>query len=288
MLMSDRRIDVSLIPRYLEYLIQIGVTGAYFHGTTGEGVSIPHEEKKRLTRAWVEARRQLSSGNSTTARAAASFLLIPNVSSCVTADALDHARLCNELAVDAIATLPPFYYRPATPAILTQYLASIAAAAEQTPLLYYHFPEMTHVDFPVREVVDLAIQRIPSFAGLKYTSRDVIQLANLEREFGKRVKVFVGYEESMLSAAANGVNSGICAQFSFRSCVEDFKVIMEKHGSNVEAAREAQARLTQVAHSLASGAGDGSRSFIGNVKRRLASESGLPVGPPLSPILEGK
>lgn len=240
------------------------------HGTTGEGVSLAHEEKKSLTKAWIDARAKASLDHS--------FLLMINVTSCVASETLDHAKYCDEKGVDAIAFLPPFYYRLPSVQHLTKYMSLIASAAPETPLVYYHFPEMTKVDFPLNQLLGHVIEEVPSFTGLKYTCKDIVQLTNIHREFGKRVKLFVGYEESLLAGIAIGLDSGICAQFNFRQCVQNFRDIVENVAGNPEKAADAQSGLAAVAKELASGC------FIANVKRKLSLN--MDVGGPRPPILE--
>lgn len=266
----DSKINPSVIPAYLKYLIEIGVTGAYIHGTTGEGVSLGHEEKKILTKGWMDARSSMTQSDN--------FMIIANVSSCVAHETLDHAKYCSELGVDAIAFLPPFYYRPATPDHLVKYIRMIASAAPVMPLIYYHFPEMTKVDFPLKPLLEKLVHDVPSFAGVKYTSKDVVQLANIQREFGSRIKFFAGYEESLLAAFAVGLNSGICAQFNFKDCVLSYTQIRDNVGKDQGKALKAQEQLAAVAKELAIG------TFIPNVKKKLRQE--LPVGDARPPVFE--
>lgn len=105
-------------------------------GTTGEGVSISLGEKKQLTQAWAEAVRKVTPR----------VTLVINVSSPVVSESKELAAFCNGLeGVDAIATLPSFYYRAANVDQVVAHLADIATAAPNLPLMYYHFPEMTKV-----------------------------------------------------------------------------------------------------------------------------------------------
>ena len=133
---ANGEIALESVPRYLDYLWKIGVKGVYVHGTTGEGVSLNITEKMTLSKRWVEAVRS----------AKLDMLLIINVSSSCAKDTLTHARLCQELKVDGLAVLPPFYYRPTTPDQLVQYFALVGAEAPDVPLFFYHFPAMTGVD----------------------------------------------------------------------------------------------------------------------------------------------
>ena len=268
----DGSVNDSIIGDYVKHLMKIGVKGAYVHGTTGEGVSLAHDEKIKLTKAWIDAcRSSIKSGSDP-------FLLIINVSSNVVSESKEHAKFCNEQGVDGIAFLPPFYYRPANVSQLVQYMKGIASAAPDTPLVYYHFPEMTYVDFPLSDVLSQALSHVPSFTGLKYTNKDIVQLTNIQRDFGSKVKIFVGYEESVASAAAIGIDSGICAQFNFKESVDSFNRIVDNIGKDMGKVHDAQRQMHELASELKSGC------FIANVKAKLSKQ--LDVGTVRPPLFQ--
>lgn len=106
------------------------------HGTTGEGISLSSEEKKLLNKTWQGILLKKYS----------KWLAIFNVSATCVEETLDQARHCEKIGVDAIAVLPPFYYRPASDTELISYLKLVASEAPNTPLIYYHFPNMTQVN----------------------------------------------------------------------------------------------------------------------------------------------
>lgn len=142
---EDGSIDESAVLPYLKYLISIGVTGFYVHGTTGEGVSLSVDEKKVLTKAWAAAIKNVGKSD---------LLLVINVSATCIKEVQEMAKLCQELDVDMIATLPPFYYRPSDVDALVRYMGHIAIAAPDVPLLYYHFPKMTGVNCTLFFIVE--------------------------------------------------------------------------------------------------------------------------------------
>ena len=172
--------------QYVSYLTSIGVTGFYVHGTTGEGLSLNHEEKKKLTENWCSVVKKV----------APQALLIINISSCCVSDTLDHVSMCQKLdEVDAVACLPPIYHRPKDVEDLVKYMNLVSSAAPELPLLYYNFPEMTNVSLSMVEFVGTALKEMPNFAGLKFTSKNMAELADLRRSYGTQVKLFAGYEE---------------------------------------------------------------------------------------------
>ncbi|RWS18362.1 dihydrodipicolinate synthase-like protein [Leptotrombidium deliense] len=127
-------INPSMISSYASHLLKIGVTGVYVHGSTGEGLSLTKDEKLVLTKKWLEV---LGGGNT---------LTIMNVSATCYLESIELAKNFEQIGVDAIAILPPIYYRPKNAADLVKYLKLIADAAPNTPLVYYHIPILTYVN----------------------------------------------------------------------------------------------------------------------------------------------
>lgn len=160
---QDGSIDETAVLPYVKYLVGNGVKGFLVHGSTGEGVSLSIDEKKVLTKAWVAAIRNITSEaksklvggepqvvsgkDAITAeiRDQSDLLLAINVSATCIKEVQELARLCQQLDVDMIATLPPFYYKPSDVDSLVRYMRQIWTAAPDIPLLYYHYPEVTGV-----------------------------------------------------------------------------------------------------------------------------------------------
>ena len=181
--------DYDALKAYLTYLVSLGSTGLWVHGTTGEGLSLTHEEKKKLTRYWCRLKKEV----------APDVTLVINVTSTCLKDTLDHVSFCQSLPeVDAIAVLPSFYYRPADITELVQYVKLVASAAPELPLIFYYNPEKTCVTLSMLDFVSSAIKEVPSFAGIKYAGKNIGELAAIQRIHGKEIQVMVaGGEVSM-------------------------------------------------------------------------------------------
>lgn len=93
-------------------------------------------EKQILTKEWYHKLKALKSD----------IVMVVNVSSTTTHEMLSHARLCQELDVDGIALLPPFYYKPSSISHLVKYVKMIYDAAPSIPIIYYHIPSFTEVN----------------------------------------------------------------------------------------------------------------------------------------------
>ena len=52
---ADGHVDTAVIPRLVDRLLDNGIRGLYVCGSTGEGMSLTHEERKLVAEAYVHA-----------------------------------------------------------------------------------------------------------------------------------------------------------------------------------------------------------------------------------------
>ncbi|CAM9265358.1 unnamed protein product, partial [Ectocarpus fasciculatus] len=159
------------IERYMAYLVQEqACDGAFVNGTSGESMSLSNQERKDILSAWQGARVKLE----------LDFKLIAHVGCNSLSEARDLAEHAQRIGADAIAVMTPNFFKPASASILVEYLAAVASAAPQTPCLYYHFPAVTGVSIPAADIVrlSLASASFPTFAGMKFTSVDMVDYGN--------------------------------------------------------------------------------------------------------------
>lgn len=104
------------------------------HGTTGEGSALSVAERKALAEAWVAA------GKSTKQH------IMIQVGGTAFPDVKELAAHAEKIGADSILTLPELYFKATNEQDLIDYLSEIAAAAPNTPLLYYHIPVWSGVN----------------------------------------------------------------------------------------------------------------------------------------------
>ena len=98
------------IPDYYDFLEKNGITGAFINGSTGEGVSLTSKEKMAVTEQWTARALQRKT-----------VRIINLVGGTSYAECIDHARHSENLAVDAIAIIAPYYFKPASAGQLAEF-----------------------------------------------------------------------------------------------------------------------------------------------------------------------
>ena len=142
------------------FLAGRGIQGVFVAGTTGEWPSLTVTERMHLADAWSTAGPQNGLK-----------VIIHAGHSCLE-DAQALAAHAVGLEADAISTLSPSFLKPSSLETLVDWCAQVAEPAASLPSFYYHIPVLTGLTFPMVDFLQIAPQKIPNFAGIKFTSTD--------------------------------------------------------------------------------------------------------------------
>ena len=248
------RIDEAAIWPYVRFLTDGGADGVFACGTTGEGILLSVEERRRAAVVF---------------RAALRGTLIVHCGAQSTADTCELAAHAVEIGADAVGVIPPPYF-PLDDAALSAHLVAAATACAPLPFFIYAFAARS--GYPVTlDVVARVREAAPNLAGLKVSEAP---WEKVEPYLGLGLPVFVGQEPFIpraLAAGAVGAVSGLAAAFP-----EAVRAVLD----SPDAAGES--RLEALRRAMESSGGP----FIAAVKHVLGSR-GVPVQPDLRPPLNG-
>ena len=202
--------DGSLLLRSIEQQVQIltegRISAAFVCGTTGEGLSLSSAERMQVAERWVRA-------------APASLPIVVQVghSSAVEARAL--AAHAQSIGAAAVAAMAPFFFKPRGVPELVEFCAVVAGGAPKLPFYFYHLPSMTGVSLSMLDLLQQARQRIPTFAGIKYTHNDVMEFQQLLHVAGDDLDVLFGRDEMLLAGLAVGARGAIGSTYNYAAPV---------------------------------------------------------------------
>lgn len=221
-------INFDVIEPYANLLKLKGISAILVNGTSGEGMLLSVEERKRVTEKWSEVCRKLN------------ILLMVQISGCPFVDVVELAKHAASLHVDGVLCLPELYFKPRTIEKLVEYMSDIAVHCPAVPLYYYHIPMFTQVDIPMASFMELARKKIPSFTGIKFTSGD------LEKGIQclKHGQVFLGSDTILTGALALGFTNAIMTSLNINPEIS-LKIISLMEQGRIEDAREQQNILNQ-------------------------------------------
>ena len=186
--------DAAFAP-YVDFLVDGGLDGILALGTTGEGILLSVEERKRAAELFVEAAR-------------GRFQVAVHAGAQTTADTAELARHAATAGADAVAVIGPPYYVLDEEA-LYRHFAAAAEAAGPLPFYLYEFKGRAGYSIPL-SVIERLGDRV---AGLKVSNQP---WEAVEPYLVEGLDVFVGAEslvEQGLAAGAAGAVSGLAAAF---------------------------------------------------------------------------
>lgn len=224
----DGSLNPGLIPAYYQMLKANGITGAFICGSTGEGVSLTLNEKKVIAEAW---------GNCTSNDR--DFRVMMFLGGTCIADCKElavHARNCGLYAVSFTA---PFYFKPANVEMLARSCEEIAASVPDMPFYYYHIPVLTGVSFPMIGLLEAVDERIPNFAGIKYTDEDFMDYLSCLHYKNGKYDILWGRDENMLSALVLGAKGAVGSTYNYAAPLYH-DLINAYHINDLEKARQLQ------------------------------------------------
>ncbi len=195
-------LNVDMIPEYKSRLANNKLTGVFISGSTGEGTSLTIEERMALTEAW------------TTIQDSDLKVMVHVGSNSVKESAILAAHAADNQA-QAIAATGPSYFKPANEAVLVDYMAELASVAPELPFYYYHIPALNQNFLPVVRFLEIAVQKIPNLAGIKYTYEDEMEFQLCRQVANGQLDVLYGRDESLICGLVLGAKGGVGSTYNF-------------------------------------------------------------------------
>ena len=183
---GGRALDTDSVAPLVAFLANGGLDGVLACGTTGEGVLLTVEERRRVTEAFVAA-------------APASFQIAVHAGAQTTGDTVALAAHARDAGAAAVAVIAPPYY-PLGSRELFDHLVAAATACDPLPFYVYEFAARSGYAIPVDVMRQLRKER-GNVAGMKVsdTPFDAVE-PYLEDDWD----VFVGSEPLVRAGMERG------------------------------------------------------------------------------------
>ncbi|MGQ7324081.1 dihydrodipicolinate synthase family protein [Streptococcus suis] len=266
----DEAGDISSerVKALVQYFIDKGVQGLYVNGSSGECIYQSVADRKQI----LEAVMEVAKGKLT---------IINHVACNNLKDSVELARHSEELGVDAIAAIPPIYFRLPEYSIAA-YWNGISAAAPNTDFIIYNIPQLAGVALTPSLYKEML--KNPRVVGVKNSSMPVQDIDTFVSLGGEDYVVFNGPDEQFLGGRLMGAKGGIGGTYG--SMPELFlrlnQLIADK---DLETARQLQATINTIIGKLVSGHGH----MYAVIKEVIRINDGLDIGSvrePLTALIE--
>jgi 4-hydroxy-2-oxoglutarate aldolase len=251
----------------LRRLAEHPLAGFVVLGSTGEFPMLTEVEKERVI--------------GTAREAVTDRLLVAGTGGESTPGAIRLTRRAAELGADAALVITPSYFKSMMkPAALVRHYRAVADGSA-IPVLLYNFPANTGINLDPETVARLAEH--PNIRGIKDSSGNVPQAAEMVRLTPKAFQVMVGSPIALVPAVMLGASGGILAiaNVAPRECCEIWR--LARAGQWAEA-RDVLVRISPLASGISG------RYGIGGLKAAvdlLGYYGGTPRGPLAAPDADG-
>lgn len=218
-------LDLEGIGRLTGFLAEGGVDGLLACGTTGEGMLLSVDERKRVANAFVRARPDR-------------FLVAVHAGAQSTADTVALSAHALGAGADAVAVIAPPYF-PLDGSELFRHFVGAASACDPLPFYVYEFAARSGYMIPIA-VIQRLREEVANLAGIKVSDTP---FDRVEPYLLDGLDVFIGSEPFALQ----GMESGAIGSVSGLASAWPETIAALVH----ERSAEAHARVTQLRDRLA-------------------------------------
>ncbi len=236
---AEGKIDPARFEKLLEWQLQVGVTGFFVCGSSGEGLYQSPAERRIMAETAVK----------TVAGRAA---VMVHVGALTTQEAVELARHAASIGADAVSSIAPVYYQVGFEGMLNHYKA--IGGATELPFFIYHVPHLTGQALTADSASRLL--EIPHLTGLKFTDYAMHQMRWIFEMTGKQLTMLSGPDEMHLPAMVMGAHGAIGTTYNvlpgaFLRLREAF------FAGDIAKAMDLQARCNQVIYAILQAGGLG-------------------------------
>ena len=257
---ADGSVSPDRVRALTRYLLEKGVKGLYVGGSSGECIYQSVAERKTVLENVVAA-------------AEGKLTLIAHVACNNTADSMELAAHAESLGVDAIAAIPPIYFK-LPEASIAKYWNDISSAAPNTDFIIYNIPQLAGVALTLPLLREM--RKNPRVIGVKNSSMAVYDISLFINE---GVLVFNGPDEQLVSGLLTGAVGGIGGTYG--AMPELFLKARDLVLSgDVENACALQAAICRIIEGLCSG----KCNMYAMIKEVLRQQGGPDIGDARAPL----
>ncbi|MHA1368607.1 MAG: dihydrodipicolinate synthase family protein [Promethearchaeota archaeon] len=261
---SDGSVNLDIISNYADFLVRNNVAGVFVNGTTGEGLSLSVDERERIAERWVDNARP-------------NFKVLVHVGHTSLEETRRLARHAADIGAFGIGTIGPLFFKPSNVEDLVNHCSIEAAAAPDTPYYYYHVPSMSGVCLSMIRFLELADEKIPSLAGIKYTYELIWEYNLCLRYKNRKYDMLWGRDEMLLPALTMGARGAIGSTYNIAAPLYN-EIVRAFNDRNLELALKLQQKSIDMIQIFLR-----TKSFISALKH-LLGKFGLDFGRVRSPL----
>ena len=259
---KEGKISVEGVRALCRYYLNTGVKGLYVGGSSGECIYQSVAERKLLLETVMEEVK-------------GKLTVIAHVACNNTADSMELAAHAESVGVDAIASIPPIYFK-LPPYAIAKYWNDMSAAAPNTDFIIYNIPQLAGVALSAPLLKEML--KNPRVIGVKNSSMPTQDIQMWKDE---GAIVFNGPDEQLISGLVMGATGGIGGTYGAMPQLYVKLYDCVKSGE-LEKARQIQNDCCRIIYKMCSTHGN----MYATIKEILRRKDGVDIGSVRAPLAE--
>jgi 4-hydroxy-tetrahydrodipicolinate synthase len=190
---NNEEIEVEGLKSNIDFYIENGVHGLVVGGSTGEFATLHPEELKKIIKVAVD-------------KVNGRVPLLAGTAHCSTRYTVEMSQYAENVGVDGLLIVPPFYSLPSENAIYEHY--SAISNAVNVPIMLYNNPFTSKVDMKPDLITRLS--KLRNVTHVKESSSDITRIWKIRTLTNDKLTVFCGADNLALESFVMGAKGWIC------------------------------------------------------------------------------
>ena len=184
---EDKTVDFETFEKLIEFQIANKTDAIVVCGTTGEASTLSEEEHISVVKFCVE-------------KVAGRVPVISGAGSNSTRHSLNLCKKCEEIGVDGLLIVTPYYNKTTQKGIINHY--KILAESVSLPIILYSVPSRTGLNIEPKTVLELS--KIENIVGIKEASGNISQVVEIASICPKDFYIYSGNDNQILPILSVG------------------------------------------------------------------------------------
>lgn len=184
---SENGININELKKFIEFQIENKIDALVVCGTTGESSTMTKEEKIEVIKCAIE----VSNGR---------VPIIAGTGSNNTAQAIEMSKIAEDLGVDGVLVVTPYYNKTSQLGLIQHYKA--IANSISIPIILYNVPSRTGLNINPETCWELS--KIENIVGIKEASGNLSQVAQIAHLCGDNLHIYSGNDDQAIPICSLG------------------------------------------------------------------------------------
>lgn len=184
---DENGVNIKELKRFLEFQIENNIDALIVCGTTGESSTMTKDEKIQVIKCALEVSNRR-------------VPVIAGTGSNNTKDAIEMSKIAENLGVDGVLVVTPYYNKTSQTGLIAHYKA--IANSISIPIILYNVPSRTGLNINPETCWELS--KIDNVVAIKEASGNISQVAEIAHLCGDNLHIYSGNDDQIIPICSLG------------------------------------------------------------------------------------